>query len=100
MLVLYVLLIVYIVAINFYGVMLLKTQRDESYGNEGKMNAGDGKIILTALLGGAISLYVGMFIMRYRLKNIVLMVLLPVIGALNIIIFYYIFRAGYPVVIR
>ena len=59
------------------------------------MNSGDGKIILTAILGGAITLYITMFILRYRTKNLLLMVLLPVIGAINIIAFYYAYRSGF-----
>lgn len=93
MLILYILLIVYILAINFYAIMLLKTLREESC-DENKNN-GDGKIILTALLGGAISLYVAMFVTRFKIKNIVLMVLLPVIAVLNVTFFIYAFRAGF-----
>ena len=95
MLLLYIILIVYIVAVNFYAVILLKTQRDESCGDEGKMHCGDGKLILTAILGGAIGIYVTMFILRYRLKNLLLMVLMPVIGVLNVYLFITAFRSGF-----
>lgn len=95
MLLLYIIFIVYIVAINFYAVVLLKTQRDESCGDEGKMNSGDGKLILTAILGGAIGIYITMFILRYRLKNLLLMVLMPVIGVLNIYLIITAFRSGF-----
>ena len=86
MLLLYIILIVYILAVNFYAVMLLKSQRDE-YGS-------DGKLILTAILGGAIGIYVSMFVMRYRTKNLLLMVLMPVLGVLNVYFFIYAFRSG------
>ena len=92
MLILYILLIVYILSINFYAVTYLKTLRDECL--DEKHSGGDGKLILTAILGGAISLYVTMFIMKFKVKNIVLMVLLPVIGVLNVMFFIYAFRAG------
>ena len=95
MLLLYIIFIVYIVAVNFYAVILLKSQRDESYGDEGKMKSGDGKLILTAILGGAIGIYVTMFILRYRLKNLLLMVLLPVIGVLNVYLIITAFRSGF-----
>lgn len=95
MLLLYVIFIVYILAVNFYAVVLLKIQRDETCEDESKFNGGDGKIILTAILGGAIGLYVTMFIMRYRLKNLLLMILLPVIAVLNVWFFIAAFRSGF-----
>ena len=95
MLLLYIIFIVYILAVNFYAVMLLKIQRDETCEDESKISSGDGKIILTAILGGAIGLYVTMFIMKYRLKNLLLMILLPVIGVLNVWFFIAAFRSGF-----
>lgn len=95
MLLLYVIFIVYILAVNFYAVLLLKTQKDESVENGGKMQTGDGKIILTAILGGAIALYVSMFIMKFRTKNILLMILLPVIAVLNVYLCIVAFKSGY-----
>ena len=95
MLLLYIIFIVYILAVNFYAVMLLKIQRDETCEDESKFSSGDGKIILTAILGGAIGLYVTMFIMKYRLKNLLLMILLPVIGVLNVWFFIAAFRSGF-----
>ena len=92
MILLYIIFIVYILAINFYAIMLIKSQRDE-YGEESPK--GDGKIILAAILGGAIALYLSMFIMRYRLKNLLLMILLPVIGVLNVYLCVVAFRSGF-----
>lgn len=97
MVLLYILFAVYILAINFYSVMLLKAQRDE-YGESDK-KSGDGKIILAALLGGALSIYVSMFIMRYRLKNILFMILMPVISVLNVYFFYLAFRSGFTFIV-
>lgn len=95
MLLLYIIFIVYILAVNFYAVMLLKAQRDESGENDSKMTSGDGKLILTAILGGAIAIYVSMFIMRYRLKNLLLMILMPVIAVLNVYLFIAAFKSGF-----
>lgn len=94
MILLYIIFSVYIIAINFYAVMLIRAQRDESGDNQSNA-PGDGKLILTAILGGAIALYVSMFIMKYRLKNLLLMVLLPVIGVFNVYFFYLAFRSGF-----
>ena len=93
MLLLYILFGVYIVAINFYAVMLLKSQRDE-YG-ENEKPQGDGKLILAAILGGALAIYVSMFIMHYRLKNLLLMILMPVIGVINVYLIILAFRSGF-----
>lgn len=95
MVLLYVIFIVYILAVNFYAVLLVKSQRDESIDENGKAKSGDGKLILTAILGGAISIYVSMFIMRYRLKNLLLMILMPVIAVLNVYFCYVAFRSGF-----
>ncbi len=97
MILLYILLSVYIFAINFYAVLLLKWQRD-SYGEDDKKE-GDGKLILTAILGGALAIYVSMFIMRYRLKNLLFMIMMPIIAVLNIYFFYLAFRSGFTFVV-
>ena len=99
MLLLYIIFIVYILAVNFYAVVLLKTQRDESGGDEAKMNGGDGKLILTAILGGAIGIYVSMFILKYRLKNLLLMISMPVIAVLNVYLFILAFRSGFTFIV-
>lgn len=98
MVLLYVIFSVYILAVNFYAVLLIKSQRDE-FGEKGNKPSGDGKLILTAILGGAIALYVSMFIMRYRTNNLLLMILLPVVAVLNIWFFYLAYRSGFTFVV-
>lgn len=103
MILLYILLSVYILAINFYSFLLIKGRHDGAEGGENDEAApvtpvrreGDGKILLTALLGGAITLYVSMFIFRYRLNNLLLMITLPVLAALNIYLFFIAYRSGF-----
>ena len=95
MLLLYILFIAYILAVNFYAVLLIKSQKEDCGDDQAKMHQGDGKIILTALLGGAVAIYACMFIMKYRLKNLMLMILMPVIAVLNIYFMVIAFKSGF-----
>ena len=99
MILLYIVVIVYIIAVNFYAVLLMKAQRDEEGGSDEKPHKGDGKIILTALMGGAIGIYASMFAMRYRLKNLPFMILMPVIAVLNVYLFDVAFKSGFTFLI-
>lgn len=95
MLLLYIIFTVYILAINFYSVMLLVSQKNEYLTDENKLNSGDGKLILSALLGGAVGIYIAMFITKFKLKNMLFMILMPVIGALNIWFIVLAYRSGF-----
>lgn len=95
MLLLYIIFIVYIVAVNFYAFLLIKSQRDEYDNDDAKSNSGIGKLFLTAILGGAIGVYISMFIMRFRTDNLILMILMPVIGVINVYLFIAAFRSGF-----
>lgn len=99
MLLIYVIFIVYIIAVNFYAFILIKSQRDESDDNDAKSNRGLGKLFLTAILGGAIGIYVSMFIMRFRTDNLLLMILMPVIGVINVYLIIAAFRSGFSYLI-
>lgn len=90
---LYILLAVYIVAVNFYSFWLVKTQREEV--ESGDRSKGDSKILIAALLGGATAIYASMFAFRYRLESILLMILIPVLAVLNIYTFFLGFRGIY-----
>lgn len=95
MLLLYIIFTVYILAINFYSVMLLLSQRNEFLSDEKKLNAGDGKLILAAILGGALGIYITMFITKFKLKNMLLMILLPVIAVVNVYFCILAYRSGF-----
>ncbi len=81
----YALSAVYVLAINLYAFLLLKTQKKQrSNGQEHTVS--DGKLFMTALLGGALTIYISMFILKYRLKNLFFMVIMPLIITVNIYI--------------
>ena len=81
----YILGAVYLIAINVYGVLILKFQKQASEeGDEESIAIGDGKLFLTGFLGGLLGIYASMFIFKYRLKSLFLMVMMPVLIALNV----------------
>lgn len=93
MTILYICFAVYIFAVNFYAFRFLKTQK-EGYETDGEIK-GDGKLLLAAILGGAIAVYASMFILHYRLGNLVFMILMPLIAVLNVYCFVLGFRGIY-----
>ncbi len=117
MVILYIMLVAYILAINFYAFLLVKSLRDKekqdelnkqtapisefSVSSDNKQNniqQGDkfiGKLLITGLLGGAISIYACMFIFKFQRSNLLLMVLMPLLGVLNVYLFVLMFRSGF-----
>lgn len=92
---LYILLTVYILAVNFYSFRLLKCQRDEWDESGEKTERSDGKLILAAVIGGAPAILVTMFCLRFRLSNLLFMIAMPVLSVLNIYCFFLGYRAVY-----
>ena len=110
-------LVAYILAINFYAFLLVKSMRDKEKqaeilkqaeplalaaetSNSVSQNAKPtekvtGKLIITGLLGGAIAIYVCMFIFKYKRADLLLMVLMPLLGVLNVYLFVLLFRSGF-----
>ena len=112
MVILYVLLVAYILAINFYAFLLVKSLRDQE--KQVELNAkgqpviddaqspqpkpttkATGKLCITGLLGGAIAIYVCMFIFKYKRSELFLMVLMPLLAVLNIYLWVLLFRSGF-----
>ena len=92
----YVISITYVIAVNFYGILMLHFQKkDREKGDDENITISDGKLLLTGLLGGALGIFVFMFIFKYRVKSLVLMVLLPVIIALNVYLVIMAFNGGF-----
>lgn len=94
MIFLYVLFAVYILAVNFYGFRYLKSMRDGDLDDRYR-GAADGKLVLCALLGGSAAILASMFIMRYRLGDMILMIFLPLLAVVNAYCFYLGFRGIY-----
>ena len=115
MVLLYILLSAYIIAINFYSFLLVKGLRDkerqaeaakqaqplieESSHAEEPLNPSRerylSKLCLAGALGGAITIYTCMFILKYKRSDLLLMVLMPLLGVLNVYLFALLFKSGF-----
>ncbi len=92
-----VLLTVYLFAVNFYGFMLIGAQkRAEEEGDACQVK--DGKIFVTGLIGGALGVYVSMFIYKYRLESLMLMVLMPLFIAVSVFLSIMLFSQNFGLV--
>lgn len=80
----YVILITYVLAINFYSILILHYQKKYKTENDEKLKVSDFKLLLAGALGGATGIYTFMFIFKYRLKCLYLMVIMPVLIALDV----------------
>lgn len=81
----YIVFIVYLVAVNLYGVLMLRFQKNAKEDESGETpKISDAKLFLAAILGGATGIFVFMFIFKYRLKSLFLMVFMPVLIAVNV----------------
>ena len=89
----YVLTFVYLIAINFYSFALTKTQQsDQDTCNPQRVN--DGKLLFTALLGGALGIFISTFVLNYRKSSMFTMVLMPVLITLNAYVAYVFLTSG------
>lgn len=111
MILFYILVVAYIIAINFYAFLLIKSARDKEKEREISQQSvaieshetpsstpaekNTGKLCITGLLGGAITLYVCMFIFKYKRSDLLLMVLMPLLGVLNVYLWVLLFRSGF-----
>ncbi len=88
----YIIFFVYIFAINFYGILILNFQKKHLSTGDEKTKVSDFKLILAGILGGATGIFTFMFIFKHRLKTLYLMVLMPVLIAINVYLIVLIFR--------
>ena len=87
----YILFIAYLFAINFYSFTLVRTLKDRK-DSDPTQKMFDGKLTLAAILGGALTIYVCMFVFKYRLSNLFLMIAMPLIAVLNVYLCISLFR--------
>ncbi|MBE7062132.1 MAG: hypothetical protein E7382_06345 [Clostridiales bacterium] len=88
--------IVYFVAINFYGILMLHFQKKaREDGDEENITIGDSRLFIAGLLGGATGIFVFMFIFKYRLKSFLMMVFMPVLVAVNVYIMISVLTGNY-----
>lgn len=93
---LYVIISVYVLAINFYGILMLGFQKKaRKAGDDENIAISDAKLLLTGLLGGSIGIFVFMFIYKYRLKSLVMMVLMPILIAVNVYVTVSVLRGNF-----
>ena len=115
MVLLYLLLAAYIIAINFYAFILVKGLRDKEKQADAAKQAQPlstatneaeqpmkpaperylGKLCIAGALGGAITIYTCMFIFKYKRSDLLLMVLMPLLGVLNVYLFVLLFKSGF-----
>jgi uncharacterized membrane protein YsdA (DUF1294 family) len=76
-------LITYVIAINVYSYMLILTQKKQMEEHL-KSSVRDSKLFVAGLLGGALGVYIAMFTLSFRLQNLPLMVLMPLLIVLNV----------------
>lgn len=93
MLIVSILFIIYLLAVNFYAFMLVKNLKDKDDGGD-ESKGYDSKLALAGLLGGAIAVYVCMFIYKYKLTNVLLMILMPLLAVLHIFLCVVLLRYG------
>ena len=86
------LLIVYILAINFYALLYMRSIKDR---DEEEQKQHDGKLSLVALLGGGLTIFTCMFIFKNRLNNLFFMIAVPLLSALHIYLWIIAFRSGF-----
>lgn len=91
----YILFIVYLIAVNFYGILNLGFQKRAREELDEDLKVSDFKLILTGIIGGALGIFVFMFIYRYRLKSLVFMILMPLFIALHVYLSIQLFSNGF-----
>ncbi len=75
--------------------MLKFQKKAREDGDDENISVSDAKLLVTGVLGGALGIYIFMFIFRYRLKSMVMMILMPLFIALNVYLIATFFSRGF-----
>lgn len=86
----YVLAGVYLLAINLYAFLLVRSQKRTS--REDSARGGRCKIILAGALGGSAAAYAALLALRFKTDDMLLMLLLPVLAVVNVGITFFLLR--------
>lgn len=92
-------IIAYIVAINVYGFLLIYFQKKQ-FEEMREKTVKDSKLFLSGLLGGAVGIYVAMFIYTYRLQSLFLMIVIPILIVINAYIIISAFTGNFGFVVN
>lgn len=84
MILLYVLIGVYFAAANVYAFFLVRTEKRRETARDEK-TGGSGRLLLAGLLGGAITAYAAMFVLKFRTDDPLPMIALPLLAAVNVL---------------
>lgn len=95
MLFLYILFGVYLAAVNLYAFLLVKERKKRvtERGEEEKNT--NARLLLAGFLGGALAAYAAMFVYKYKTDNVLMMILLPLLGAANIYLSFALVKSGF-----
>ncbi len=77
-----ILIVVYLIAINFYAFMLVRAQKIQRI-EDGESKVKDGKLFLTGAIGGSLGIFISTFILSYRKDSLLLMVVMPLLFAVT-----------------
>ena len=88
-------LIVYLLAVNVYGFLLVKHDRDLTEEGEACAVSKDGKYFVAGALGGALGIYISMYVFKYKLQNLFLMAIMPVLVTIAAFAVYGLFAADF-----
>ena len=75
--------------------MLNFQKKARQNGDEENIAISDTKLMLAGLLGGATGIFIFMFVLKYRLKSLFMMVLMPMFIALNVYLLIMILNGGF-----
>ncbi len=103
------LIIVYLLAINVFGFMLILTDKRHAERESTQENVEENdnkkskkisvfKLLLTAFLGGALGIYLSLFILKYKTNSLFLMITMPLILVVNVYVLIFIFSYSIGVI--